>query len=107
MKILKFIDNLYFGPKVADDLKKVIRDLKRKKYLPGVWIITLPSNENNILDIVEVYKLSFSNIDITKDFVVVGISYGKEEAMELVRQIVDSSYAEYNKVDIKRYLGLE
>ena len=42
----------------------------------------------------------------TEDMTVVGIAFGKEEAMEVVRRIVDDTYRELGEIDIIRYLGL-
>ena len=50
---MKFIDGLYFGPKAEHNKKELVRKLKKEKYLPGLWLITLPHNEGNILDMVE------------------------------------------------------
>ena len=58
-----------------------------------------------ILDIIEVYTLQQPAIN-TEDMTVVGIAFGKEEAMEVVRRIVDDTYRELGEIDIIRYLGL-
>lgn len=103
---MKLIDNLYFGIKAADKSKRVVKDLKKGKYLPGVCLVTLPTNENNLLDIIEAYTLIQPALD-SSNLTVVGITYGREEALELVRQIVDDTYAALGTVNIKKYLGLE
>ncbi len=102
---MKFIDKLYFGSKASESKKSVLKDIKKGNYLPGVCIVTLPSNADNILDIIEVYTLQQPAIN-TEDITVVGIAFGKDEAMELVRVIVDDTYRELGEVDIIRYLGL-
>ena len=102
---MKFIEKLYFGEKAADNRKSVLKDIRKGKFLPGVCIVTIASNPNNILDIIEVYTLLQPAID-TDDITVVGIAYGKEEAMELVRQIIDDAYCELGEIDIIKYLGL-
>lgn len=106
MIILKFIENLYFGPKASANSRKTVKDLKKGKYLPGVCVITLPTNENNVLDIIEAYTLLQPAID-SSELTVVGVTYGREEALELVRQIVDDTYTALGTVDINKYLGLE
>ena len=91
-KCMKFIDGLYFGPKAEHNKKELVRKLKKEKYLPGLWLITLPHNEGNILK---------------DNLTVAGIAYGRDEALELVRQIVDDTYNKLGTVDIIKYLGLE
>lgn len=103
---MKFIKNLYFGPKAFNNSKKVVKDLKKRKYLPGVCLITLPTNDKNILDIFEAYMLLQPAID-KSELTVVGVTYGRDEAMELVRQIIDETYTELGTIDIKKYLGID
>lgn len=102
---MKFIDKLYFGSKASESKKSVLKDIRKGKYLPGVCVVTLPSNADNVLDIIEVYTLLQPAIN-TEDMTVVGIAFGKEEAMEVVRRIVDDTYRELGEIDIIRYLGL-
>lgn len=104
--VLKFIEDLYFGPKALENSKKVVKDLKKGKYLPGVCLITLPTNKDNILDIMEAYMLLQPAID-TSELTVVGITYGRDEALELVRQIVDDTFSKLGTIDIKKYLGID
>ena len=88
---MKFIDGLYFGPKAEHNKKELVRKLKKEKYLPGLWLITLPHNEGNILDMVEEYTLPYQG-GLKDNLTVAGIAYGRDEALELVRQIVDDTY---------------
>ena len=90
-KCMKFIDGLYFGPKAEHNKKELVRKLKKEKYLPGLWLITLPHNEGNILDMVEAYTLPYQG-GLKDNLTVAGIAYGRDEALELVRQIVDDTY---------------
>ena len=96
---------MYFGSKASESKKSVLKDIRKGKYLPGVCVVTLPSNADNVLDIIEVYTLLQPAIN-TEDMTVVGIAFGKEEAMEVVRRIVDDTYRELGEIDIIRYLGL-
>ncbi len=102
---MKFIENLYFGQKAEDEGRSIIRKLSKGKYLPGVCIITLPSNPDNLLDIVEAFTLNLSSVK-RDELTVVGIALGMEEAHEVVRQIVDDAYHYQGSLDIIKYLGL-
>ena len=101
-KCMKFIDGLYFGPKAEHNKKELVRKLKKEKYLPGLWLITLPHNEGNILDMVEAYTLPYQG-GLKDNLTVAGIAYGRDEALELVRQIVDDTYNKLGTVDRNYY----
>ena len=105
-KCMKFIDGLYFGPKAEHNKKELVRKLKKEKYRPGLWLITLPHNEGNVLAMVEAYTLPYQG-GLKDNLTVAGIAYGRDEALELVRQIVDDTYNKLGTVDIIKYLGLE
>jgi len=36
---------------------------------------------------------------------VIGLAASKEEALQIVQQIVEDTYAKQNDVDVRRYLG--
>lgn len=49
--------HLYVGKKAKRHRASIIRSIREKKYRPGVYVITPPSNGNNILDIYPGYML--------------------------------------------------
>ena len=55
---------------------------------------------------VEAYTLPYQG-GLKDNLIVAGIAYGRDEALELVRQIVDDTYNKLGTVDIIKYLGLE
>ena len=88
-------DRLYVGASIEDVKKDVIKGLKKKQFQPGLYCITLPQEDGNILDIrraatlrdytVKAGKISLglrfkkSTVD---DIIVVGIALGRSEAID-------------------------
>jgi hypothetical protein len=71
------------------------------------YLITLPSNDENLLDVFQANILLqpyYKKAD--RDIFVVGIANGKDEAYEVVRDIIDDVYSHTGAFDIKKYLGI-
>lgn len=103
---MKFCEKLYWGEKAEKEQKKLIKALKRKKnFVPSMYVITPASNGENLLDVLDAFSL-LNPVTEYKNLLVVGVALGKDEALELVRLIVDETYRELGTVDIKKYLGL-
>ena len=74
---------------------KVLGHVVKKKFSFDTYLITLPSNTSNILDIYSANVLlqpHFKKKCIQDEIYVVGIAKGRDEAYELVRDIVDEVY---------------
>lgn len=84
---------------------KVLGHVVKKKFSFDTYLITLPSNNSNILDIYS------ANVLLQPHFkkkciqiYVVGIAKGRDEAYGLVRDIVDEVYKNTGGFNISRYL---
>lgn len=101
---MKFIDNLYLTDEIKKKKNRVLRKIKAQKFVLGLYIITLPSEDNGLLEIYPQYILlsSFYNqMDIT----VVGLAFGKDEAIELTNSIISDCYFTRNDFDIKTFIA--
>lgn len=83
--------HLYVGKKAKRHRASTIRSIREKKYRPGVYVITPPSNENNILDIYPGYMLLLGQFRET-EFSILGIALGYQEALGLAGTIVNDMY---------------
>lgn len=102
---MKFNKELYFGEKASLSQKELIKVLKKKKLLIGLYVITTASNESNLLDIYEATQ--FLQPSLSKNnFMVVGIALGREEALAVVTQIIDDIYQQTGGFDIKKFFGI-
>lgn len=95
--------DLYVGYNLLERKREVIRKVKKGKAQFNVYVITLSQNDHDLL---EIYP---SNVLIQKyyknsDLVVVGIAYGKEEAMDMLKLLFDDCMADTGGVQVKEYI---
>lgn len=86
---------------------KVMGRVIKKKFSFDTYLITLPSDTSNILDMYSANILLqpyYRNKVKLKDVYVVGIAKGRMEALELIRDIVDDVYSNTGAFDISGYL---
>lgn len=82
---------LYVGDKAKRHLFSIVRSIREKKYRPGVFVITPPSNGNNILDIYPGYMLLLESAR-EEELTILGIADGYQEALVLAGTIVEEMY---------------
>lgn len=100
---MKWYKDLYLGELVTSDAKNVIRKIKHNKFVPGVYVIAYRLDSLNLLDIIPAWELI--QVSYPKDTIrVIGLAFGKTEALDLVREIVDETYQVTGSVDVKQYL---
>lgn len=100
---MRYYRHLYLGAGIEKKREKVIRRLEEGKPQPGVHIITLPRGGKNQLEIYPAAQ--FLQPDFPwKDFFVVGIGKGFDEALELVEEITKEVYNKTESADIRSYI---
>lgn len=104
--MLKWYKNLYIGENAKKDHHKMIWKIKIKKKQEDVYLITLASNDKNILDIIETSQLE-QEIVRRNCPLIVGIALGYADALELVQKIVEETYQTQGNVDIRKYLQVK
>jgi hypothetical protein len=98
---MKWHEHLYVSEKASRESLKRFGRMKNKFDFPA-YMITLPSNPENLLDI-----LSCQEINATpyyRDILVIGIANGKKDALELVRDIIWDTYSHTGGFEIQRYM---
>lgn len=96
---MKFYRDLYLGPSVEKKQRRIVWKLKKNGSVPGIYLLVLPANPRNLLDIVPSW-CSFHYEELH----VVGLAHGKQEAIELTAQLVDEVYQATGGVEIRAYL---
>lgn len=100
--MVKWISNFYRGTGVEkpEELKAKIN---AGAFLPGVYLLTLSDNPQNIMEILPAALLrQKSSVYLCP--LVIGVAYGKEEAMELVCDIVKEVYQKTGSFCVEEYL---
>lgn len=93
---------IYYGERALENQKELLKNLKRKKWSLGVYVITLPENDKNLLDIFETIQFEQPAFR-KKKLTVVGIAIGKDEAFTLVQEIVQDVHNLTGGFGIKEY----
>lgn len=100
---MRWYEDLYVGYNLLDKKRQVMRKIKKGKPQINTYVITLPQND---YDTLEIYP---SNILIQKwylesDMVVVGIAEGMEEALDMMQLIVMDCFHDTGEVKVKKYI---
>ena len=104
---MRWYRNLYLGDNAKKAKYKVFGRIRKGRFTSDTFLITLPSSEKNLLDItsanflLQPYFKKKINID---KICVVGLAKGREEALYLVRDIIDEVYSNTKCFDIAGYL---
>ena len=104
---MKWYRRLYLGDNAKKAKYKMFGRIRKGRFQLDTFLIMLPSNPNNLLDIVSanyVLQPHFKKNIYKEELYVVGLANGKDEALELVRTIVDEVYHNTGGFDISGYL---
>lgn len=94
--------NLYTTEKTKKKLPKIMWKMKRRRIQPGIWLITIASNPENLLDIFQsIYYLQPAFLKQNPD--IVGIAEDEEAAKELVVQMLQDIYEKNGNFDVRSY----
>ena len=99
-------EKLYIGKQAEKNCKKLEKKLEKGKLVPGVFLITKPSNENNLFDILPATELLFPYYK-RMELLVYGLAKGKAEAEELVLFMLEDVCREMGGLYCKEYFGTE
>ena len=88
--MVNWYKNLYVGDTAKKKQKKWMRRIENKKAVLGVWLLTLPSNQQPAVR---------RNCPM-----IVGLAVSREEAFELVEAIALETYRETGEVKIREWL---
>ena len=99
--MLKWHKNYYRGTSIKN-ISKIRLKLIQGKPVPGIYLITLSENPHNQLEILPALTLvQETAARICPE--IVGIAKGKEEALELITDMVQTIYEETGELNIKEY----
>lgn len=104
---MKWYRNLYLGDNARKAKYKTFGLIRKNRFTIDTYIIAISDNPDNIFDIfsANVLKQShFKNKAYRDKVYAVGLAKGRNEALELVRCIVDETYSHTGSVDVAGYL---
>lgn len=97
-------DKLYVGESIVHKTKKIKWKIMHNAGQIGIYVITLASNKQNLLDIIPSYELMQRGYP-KRDMVIVGLAKGYDEAVEVAASIVDEVYRNTGTFAIRTYLA--
>ncbi len=105
--MFEWSSKLYMDEKVRKKPKKYKRMIQQKMLKKRCYVLTLPLNAKNCLDIYSSREFWFRYYH-EREMKVVGIAVSMESAKELLCELVQDVYREYQDVDagcIRRFFG--
>ena len=99
-------EKLYIGSQAEKGVKKVQKKLENGKTVLGFFLITRPSNDSNLFDILPTAELLFPYYK-RQELLVYGIAKGKEEAENLVVSMLEDVYRATDGLCCKEYFEAE
>lgn len=104
--MILFHNKLYVTDDLMESKGKVIKKLKQGKLQMGVFVITLPLGDCDMLEIYPSYvflQKTFEKLNIT----VVGMAGDKESAFSLIEKMTNDCLSQNHNADIRRYFEQE
>lgn len=99
---MRWYENLYVGEKAKQNRFSIIRAVRAGKK-SGYYILTLPSNEENLLDMYPAVSLQQPYYRV-QDFLIIGVAADYEDAAELAGKIISEVYRRTGGFDVAGYL---
>ena len=100
---MKYYKHLYVGESLKKKKKKIISKLDRGKFQLDIFLHVFPETENNQLEIVNPNLLLQKNYP-RREYFVVGLAEGFDEALEILEEIAKNVYNETRGADIRSYI---
>ncbi len=104
--MIVWYEHLYMGAKAKRRRFAIIQDIRERKPRADVYVITPPSNGNNILDIYPTETILKEYYE-DKELFILGIAQGYQEALRLAARIVDEMYRKTGGFRIGEFVNVD
>ncbi len=101
--MLKWYKKLYIGDNAKKNASSTIRKVNHKRVVFDVYLVTVASNPENLLEIISANQLLMA-VPRKMCPLIVGIASGYAEAVELVQKIITETYQVQGNTDVRKYL---
>ena len=95
-------EDLLVGDEAKRSGRKIISGIKKNKFQPGIYIITLAANGTDVFDIIPTCMLD-PDLYKKKDLEILAVAKGKTEARELCEKLIMDAYSETGNFDIRGF----
>ena len=104
-------EKFYVGRAKDRQIIRMVRGIKyfhKVRYVPGVFVVTLPLFGDGILEIYEMNEFRQKIYrDMSDSIHIVGAAATRAQAISLVRDIIDDIYKKTGGVDVKEFFHAE
>ena len=100
---MKWYKDLFVGESVTGKIKKIKWKVEHNAGMLHTYVITFPSNSDNLLDMIPTRELLQKGYP-KKNLHIIGIAGNYDEAVEQVAQIVEETYNNTGSTDVHAYL---
>lgn len=100
---MRWYHNLYLGSSIAHKAEKIKWKIRHNAGQIDIYVITLASNPKNLLDMIPAQEL-MQKAYPKENLYIIGLARGYEEAIELIRQIIDEVYQKTGVFSVSSYL---
>ncbi|MEG0806480.1 MAG: hypothetical protein RR364_09175 [Lachnospiraceae bacterium] len=100
---MKWYNNLWIGNSILKKKNRIKWRIEHNILCPGIYVITLSSNQKDLFDIIEAGEL-LQKAYPKKELFIVGLANGFTESVELVAAICNNSLMETGGLDIRSYI---
>lgn len=102
---MEYYRNLYLGEQISKRCQKVREKLNKGETVWNTYLIVLSPNPRNQLEFFDAILLK-QDWFAKKDYLVVGMAAGYDEAIEVTWHIVDDIYRQTDSADIRGILEM-
>lgn len=96
-------ENLYIGESIIHKKDRIIWKIRHNAGQINIYVITLASNEKNLLDIIPSQELLQRGYPKSQLYIV-GLAKGYDEAVTVAASIVDEVYRRTGTFSVRNYL---
>jgi hypothetical protein len=101
---MTWYEDLYVGESIVHKTNKIKWKIRRGAGQVNIYVISLASNPQNLLDIIPSWELLQKGYP-KKEIYVVGLARGYKEALDVAAAIVDDVYRQTGGFDVRSFLG--
>ncbi|MCM1282364.1 MAG: hypothetical protein NC180_04140 [Muribaculaceae bacterium] len=103
---MKWFRDLYVSESIGDKANRIKWRIDHNAGTVRVYLIAFASNPDNLLDIIPAWNLMQRGYP-KREVKVIGMAKGYDDALALVRDIIDETYQNTGGVDVWSYLREE
>ena len=98
-----FVKKLIVGESLKNKKQKIMWKIRHNSGMFDVFVITLSSNKDNLLDIINSSVL-MQKYYPKDNMIIVGIAKSYDEAVDIVGRIVEKVYKETGSFNVREYV---